>query len=257
MTTKTRTRKTRKTRRTTETDRFVRENREDGADYFDSSYTDTIRRLPDDNEYAFEDARIELAVRITRIICNPKCGYDADKIDPIDAADRIIGWNIKQCEKAAKADAKAEPVVVVQHASWAEHEELAARLIADGTFRRIADETGGNRPKDTDEETLEWITAVQEEMAVYLIGEAKHYDVSILVNMIFKLEMGESTAMPKFTKFETKQFGDLTTWLWYQRHPDFPRDKMGHTSDVCRSIANKVIAFLKTLPEAMPVEDSE
>ena len=53
---------------------------------------------------------------------------------------------------------------------------------------------------------------------------------------------------------DADQFGDLTTWLWYYTHPGWPRDGISHTSDVCRSIARKVIEFLETLPEARPIK---
>ena len=55
----------------------------------------------------------------------------------------------------------------------------------------------------------------------------------------------------------------LTMWLWYHTHPGAERNRMPcldyeddhdeHPSDVCRSLAVKVMEFLDTLPEARPV----
>lgn len=85
-----------------------------------------------------------------------------------------------------------------------------------------------------------------------IAGEHRQYDVPVLVNMIFKVDMGESTALPEFSECETREYNDLTNWLWFQTHPWWERDGLSHTSDVCRSLAVKVIDFLKTLPRPIP-----
>ncbi len=65
--------------------------------------------------------------------------------------------------------------------------------------------------------------------------------------------MKTTSKRQKQLDFEAEQFTDLTTWLWYQTHPDYPRDEFDHTSSVCRSLAVKMLDLLSTLPEARPV----
>jgi hypothetical protein len=246
-----------------DTARFVARNREQGAAYFDEVY----EALPDDNDDAFDEARIQLAVKITRMLYNPECGYNPDKIDAIHAADAIINWHIKTRGTDAEPPTldMAEGLAVAKTLNmtpdmteapagktWATqdaHEAFARRFLADGTFQGITDKHKGLVAVDMHK----WIASVRADVDALIADEADHFDGHMLLGMMFRLGAGEETAMPIFSDFECHQYGVLTNWAWYQTHPWWPRDGRSHTSDVCRSIANQIVAFVKTLPEAAVV----
>jgi hypothetical protein len=104
----------------TETERFVKENRRQGAKCFDDAFAEAIEQFPGDSDLAFDHARIYLAVTITRIICDPKCGWNADEIDSIRAADDIIETHLKSVKpkKPTAAEFAATQFGLLTNYAW-------------------------------------------------------------------------------------------------------------------------------------------
>jgi hypothetical protein len=42
-----------------------------------------------------------------------------------------------------------------------------------------------------------------------------------------------------------EMYGELCNWFWYHDHPDYPRDGLMHTSDVCRRKAAEIFDLLE------------
>jgi len=53
----------------------------------------------------------------------------------------------------------------------------------------------------------------------------------------------------------TGLYTDMCTWIWYRDHPDYPRDDLWHTSDVCRRDATQIFTLLGIVPS--PAEQEE
>jgi hypothetical protein len=53
----------------------------------------------------------------------------------------------------------------------------------------------------------------------------------------------------------TGLYSHMCNWIWYRDHPDYPRDDLWHTSDVCRREANQLFTLLGIAPS--PTEQEE
>ncbi len=85
------------------TEKFVEANHDQAGEYFDTAYADALETCPGETDFAFNEARTMLAVKIARVVCDPENGWDGDEINTIAAADAIIDL---QTVKHMKAEPK-------------------------------------------------------------------------------------------------------------------------------------------------------